>query len=97
MTVPSYVFQSPYPQPVQYGRPDPVASARQTEEENTQKLSGTKTETEQKAQEYKYSATSQTGNSVNVAASSTDSGVTSALSEFTSVNTQVQAAAAYSA
>lgn len=97
MNVSSYIFQSPYPQAVQFGRPDPVAEAQKQQEENTKQLSQTTTDTSQKAEQYQYTATSQTGSSVNVAASSTDSGVTGALAEFTSVNTQVQAAAAYSA
>jgi hypothetical protein len=97
MTVPSYIFQSPYPSPVQFGRPDPVAQAQQEAEENTKQLSNTATPLQQEANSYEYSVTSQTGSSVNVAASTADTGVSSSLAEFTTVNNQQQAAAAYSA
>jgi hypothetical protein len=97
MTIPSYIFQSPYPNPVQFGRPDPVAQAQQEAQENTEQLSTTPTQVQQEAQSYEYSVTSPTGSSVNVAASTADSGVSSSLAEFTTVNTQQQAAAAYSA
>lgn len=97
MTVPSYIFQSPYPSPVQFGRPDPVAQAQEKAQENTEQLSTTPTAVQQEAQTYEHSVTSSTGSSVNVAASTADSGVSSSLAEFTSVNSQQQAAAAYSA
>ena len=97
MNIPSYIFQSPYPSPVQFGRPDPVAQAQQQAQENTEQLSNTATPLQQEAQTYEYSVTSSTGSSVNVAASTADSGVSSSLAEFTTVNSQQQAAAAYSA
>ena len=97
MDVTSYIFQSPYPQAVQFGRPDPVAAAQQKQQENSAQLSTTANQTQQEAKAYQYSATSQTGASVNVAASTSDSGVAASLDAFTTVNTQVQASAAYSA
>ena len=97
MDVTSYVFQSPYPQPVQFGRPDPVAQAQQKQQENSERLTTIGNDTQREVQQYQYAATSQTGSAVNVAASTTDAGVSASLEAFTNVNTQVQASAAYSA
>jgi hypothetical protein len=97
MNVSSYIFQSPYPQQVQFGRPDPVAESQQKADENTRQLGATKSATQQQSETYEYGTVSQTGSSVNVAASSTDTGVSASLSAFTTVNSQIQAAAAYSA
>jgi hypothetical protein len=97
MQVASYVFQSPYPQPVQYGRPDPVAEAQQQQSENSEALGTTPNATQQEAESYQYTATSKTGSSVNVAASSGDTGVSSSLEAFSSANSQAQAVTAYSA
>ncbi len=94
MQVSSYVFQSPYPSAVQVGRPDPQA---QKEEENNaavDTLSSITNQTKNDAQAYKAQVS--TGASVNVAASSTDTAVSSSLGEFTTLNAQNQAAEAYS-
>jgi len=89
MTVSSYIFQSPYPQAVQFGRPDPVAQAQEKTQAYTEKLSVTPSNTEQGVA-YQTSLPS-----LNVATSSMDAGVTASLNSFASANSQVQAAAAY--
>ena len=97
MNVSSYIFQSPYPQQVQFGRPDPVVQAQQKAEENTQQLGTTKSAAQQVSEIFQSSTVAQTAPSVNVAASTSDAGVTASLSAFTTLNSQLQAAAAYSA
>lgn len=89
MTVSSYIFQSPYPQAVQFGRPDPVAQAQEKSQANTEGLSTVQSSSQQPQSAPKSLP------SLNVAASSADAGVTSSLNSFTTVNSQVQAAAAY--
>jgi len=94
MNVTSYIFQSPYPSPIQVGRPDPQS---QTAEEPS-KVEDAPVQKNAKSQPgadaYVAQATS-SGDSVNVAASSTDSGVSSSLNEFTSLNNKTQAVDAY--
>ncbi len=95
MNVTSYVFQSPYPQPVQFGQPDPVAKAQEQMQESSQEFSSAPTPTQQEAEGFLGSITASAAPSVNVAASTSDSGVSSALSDFSTANAQVQAASAY--
>lgn len=95
MQVSSYLFQSPYPQQVQFGTTDPVAQSQQTQQDNSTQIAQTPTTTQQQAGQYQYTATSQTGSSVNVAASSTNVGVATSLETFTAASNQMQAAQAY--
>jgi hypothetical protein len=97
MYIPSYIFQSPYPQQVQFGRPDPVAQAQQKAEETTQQAAAIQTAPQQERALYDLGSVTQEKSSVNVAASSADAGVSASLAAFTTLNSQVQAAATYSA
>lgn len=94
MKVSSYIFQSPYPSPIQIGRPDPLAKTEEEPKKAVEELSQTSKKPQPSAEAYLAQATG-TGASVNVAASSTNSGVSSSLSEFTTLNTQTQASEAY--
>lgn len=94
MNIPSYIFQSPYPSPIQVGRPDPQAEQKEVESKPVETLSQTTKKTQPGAEAYVAQATG-SGASVNVAASSTDSGLSSSLGEFTSLNNKSQAAEAY--
>ncbi len=94
MQVSSYVFQSPYPSAVQVGRPDPLAQKQEDDASAVDALSQAGNQSMRDAQAYKAQVSR--GASVNVAASSTDSGVSSSLGEFTSLNAQNLAAEAYS-
>jgi len=95
LEVTSYIFQSPYPSNVQYGRPDPLSQTQERQQENTQALSSTPDTAQNSAQSYAASQPS-AAVSVNVAASSTDAGVSASMETFSTLNSQVQAAAAYS-
>ncbi len=94
MKVESYVFQSPYPSPVQLGRPDPLAQAEEKTTEAVNSIADATNQSKRDAQNYKAQLSS--GASVNVAASSTDKGLSSSLSEFTALNAKAQATGAYS-
>lgn len=94
MNVSSYIFQSPYPSPIQIGRPDPSATVEEEPKKAVAELSEKSAKPQPSADAYVAQATN-SGASVNVAASSTDSGVSSSLNEFTTLNTQTQAADAY--
>jgi hypothetical protein len=94
MNVSSYIFQSPYPSPIQVGRPDPQAEKQEVESKPVETLTQTSNKVQPSAEPYIAQATG-SGASVNVAASSTDSGVSSSLGEFTSLNNKSQAAEAY--
>ena len=94
MNISSYIFQSPYPSPIQVGRPDPQAEQQEVESKPAETLSQTTKKTQPGAEAYVAQATN-SGASVNVAASSTDNGLSSSLGEFTSLNNKSQAAEAY--
>lgn len=95
MNVSSYIFQSPYPSPIQIGRPDPSAQVEEEPKKAVEELAqGNVAKPQPSADAFLAQATN-SGNSVNVAASSTDSGVSSSLGEFTTLNTQTQATEAY--
>jgi hypothetical protein len=94
MNISSYIFQSPYPSPIQVGRPDPQAEKQEVESKPVETLTQTTNKVQPSAEAYVAQATG-SGSSVNVAASSTDSGVSSSLGEFTSLNNKSQAAEAY--
>ena len=94
MQVSSYIFQSPYPSSFQVGRPDPLAKTQEESSAATDALSDIGNQSKRDAQAYKAQAS--TGASVNVAVSSTDSGVSEALSTFTTLSAKNQAAEAYS-
>jgi hypothetical protein len=89
MNIQSYTFQSPYPSPIQTGKPVPEP---ETQEQTQVAQSETpKTPTQQKAELYESSM--ERSQSLNVANSSTT--LSSSLSEFTRINTQLQAQQAY--
>lgn len=92
MNISSYIFQSPYPSPIQVGRPDPQAEKQEVESKPVETLAQTSKKTNPGAEAYVAQVT---GSSVNVAASSADKGVSSSLGEFTSLNNKSQAAEAY--
>ncbi len=92
MNIQSYTFTSPYPSQMQMGKAVPEPEEQKPLE--APKAQEIKSETAQKADSYVSSISS--SSSVNVANSSTDSAVASSLSEFTQINTQVQAEQAYS-
>ena len=94
MNIPSYIFQSPYPSPIQVGRPDSQAEKQEVESKPVETLAQSSKKTNPGAQAYVAQATG-SGASVNVAASSTDNGVSSSLGEFTSLNNKSQATEAY--
>ena len=95
MNIPSYIFQSPYPSPIQVGRPDPQAEKQEVESKPVETLTQTTNRVQPSSEAYIAQATGSAGASVNVAASSTDSGVSSSLGEFTNLNNKSQAAEAY--
>ena len=96
MTVSSYIFQSPYPQSVQFGRPDPVAEAQTKVQDTTEKTENVTNQGIKEAEQYLQNVTSSPAASINVAGSSTDTGVSASLEGFTALNNQVQALEAYS-
>ena len=94
MNVTSYTFQSPYPNQVQVGRPDPQSQQQSQQSEAVNNFSEAANKpTEQEASAYLAQAT--TGASVNVASASTDVGVSSALDSFSTASSQLQATEAY--
>lgn len=92
MEIQSYVFQSPYPTAVQVGRPDPQ-TVQSDENEAVETLSNTGNVPVQEAAPSEFQSTL---SNVNVAVSSTDSGVSDSLDTFSSLSTQAQASEAYS-
>ena len=94
MNISSYIFQSPYPSPIQVGRPDPQAEQQEVESKPVETLAQTTAKVQPNSDAYVAQATG-SGSSVNVAASSTDSSMSSSLGEFTSLNNKSQAAEAY--
>jgi len=93
MEVSSYVFQSPYPSAIQVGRPDPQSSNEDKSTEVIDTLSKANNSTLQEAQSYKFQSTL---SSVNVAVSSTDTGLSSSLESYNTLKGQAQASDAYS-
>lgn len=94
MNVTSYIFQSPYPSPVQIGRPDPQAKVEDEPSKVAEAPIQTSSKTQPGADAYVAQAT-KSGGSVNVASSSTDSGVSSSLQSFSSINKQSKVIEAY--
>ena len=95
MNISSYVFQSPYPNQIQIGRPDPAVQQQEQQNEAVDALAQNANQSTRQNAEA-YLAQNQTGASVNVASVSTEPAVSTALEGFSSANTQAQAAAAYS-
>lgn len=95
MNISSYIFQSPYPSAIQVGRPDPQANAEEEKPKSVESPAQTSAKVQPNADAYVANST-KSGSSVNVAASSSDSGVSSSLGEFTSLNNKTQATEAYS-
>lgn len=94
MNISSYIFQSPYPSPIQVGRPDPQAEKEEAGTKPAETLAQTNKKAQPGAEAYVAQKTGSVS-FVNVVASSTDSGVSSSLGEFTSLNNKSQAAEAY--
>jgi hypothetical protein len=94
MNVSSYIFQSPYPNQFQIGRPDPSVKESEAQQDAVDSMSKASTQPLQQKTEG-YLAEAKTGASVNVAGSIVNSGVSSALEGFSAVNNQMQAVAAY--
>lgn len=95
MNVMSYVFQSPYPSPVQTGRPDPLSKVEEEPKRSVEEPVPSSTKVQPNADAFIAQATS-SWKSVNIAASSTDSAVSNSLTAFTRLNAQTQATNAYS-
>ena len=95
MNIPSYIFQSPYPSPIQVGRPDPLAQKAEEESKPVETLAQATNKAQPNADAYLAQVTGSKP-SVNVAASSTDNSVSSSLGNFISLNNKTQAAEAYS-
>ena len=93
MDVKTYIFQSPYPSAVQLGRPDPLADTSSQDKEAVDALKSTGDVQQREASFYK--SQSSAAASVNVALSSTDSALSESLDGFASLNSAVQASAAY--
>ncbi len=90
MTVSSYLFQSPYSQPVQMGRPDPMAKEQKvdTSQNPVQDVKSTAPE------QVKLKQTLDTGATISVTALAGSEGQKAA-DTFKTVNTKIQAQSAY--
>ncbi|PHR55765.1 MAG: hypothetical protein COA44_09930 [Arcobacter sp.] len=93
MEVTRYIFQSPYSSAIQVGRPDPTVSSQNDSQEAVDALSKAGNTSLKEAESYKFQSRL---SSVNVAVSSTDTGLSSSLDSFSSLNGQVQANETYS-
>jgi len=93
MEVKTYVFQSPYPSAVQVGRPDPLAT--ESTAADTQAVDALKSAGDDTQREASFYQSQSTSSSINVAVSTSDSGVSESLEGFNSLNTTLQANAAY--
>lgn len=91
MQVSSYIFQSPYSQPLQVGRPDPAAVKEQTsntqealkeQQKNSTEITGAKSKQEQQETFIKSSAIYQTDQSYNATALS--------VQDFTALSKEAQ-------
>jgi len=91
MTVSSYLFQSPYSQPVQIGRPDPSAQAQKTDSATQSLAKETKVSAPAQAE---VKPTQESGVSINLTALSGSEGQKAA-NIFNAANTKVQAQSAY--
>ena len=91
MTVNSYLFQSPYSQPVQVGRPDPLAQVQKTDTAAQNLAKETKVAVPAQSE---VKPTLETGVSINLAALSGSDGQKAA-NVFNAANTKVQAQSAY--
>jgi len=91
MTVSSYLFQSPYTQPVQMGRPDPSAQAQKTDSAIQNLVKETKVAA---LAQTEVKPTQETGVSINLTALSGSEGQKAA-NVFNAENTKVQAQNAY--
>lgn len=94
MNVGSYIFQSPYPSPIQVGRPDPQAKM----EEGSGNTAEASVQPAVKAQPDASAFVAQKTKpvpSVNVVASSTNSALSSSLESFSSINKQAKVVEAY--
>jgi hypothetical protein len=91
MTVSSYLFQSPYSQPVQMGRPDPLAQVQKTDTATQNLAKETKVAVPAQSE---VKPTLETGVSINLAALSGSDGQKAA-NVFNAANTKVQAQSAY--
>lgn len=94
MEIPRYVFQSPYPFATQVGRPDPQAQTQQNQESDIAALS--QTDQQRSVSSSEYISQSSSASSLNVALSSVDSGVSSSLDSFSTLNSQIKAIEAFS-
>ncbi len=94
MNISSYVFQSPYPNQFQIGRPDPSLKQNEQQQEAADGFNKIAQQPLQKEVEG-YLSSAKTGASVNVANSVANSDVSAAIESFTSANNLVQAASAY--
>lgn len=91
MTVSSYLFQSPYSQPVQTGRPDPMAKEQKVEPISQNPVQEVKSTT---PEQVKVKPTLDTGATINVTALAGSEGQ-KAVDTFKTVNTKIQAQSAY--
>ena len=93
MEVPTYIFQSPYPSAIQVGRPNPQAQTSSDSTGAVDALSQTDKKTNENSEPYVSQQNS--GSSVNVAVSSTDTAVSSSLDTFSSLSSLDKATEAY--
>ncbi|HZF71016.1 hypothetical protein [Sulfuricurvum sp.] len=91
MTVSSYLFQSPYSQPVQIGRPDPSAQAQKSDSATQNLAKETKVSAPAQAE---VKPTQEMGASINLMALSGSEGQKAA-NVFNAANIKVQAQSAY--
>ena len=84
MNVTSYTFQSPYPNQVQIGRPDPQTQQQSQQKEAVDTFAGAAGKPTQKEADA-YLSSSMTGASVNVAGSTANNSVTPAAATSTGV------------
>jgi fatty acid/phospholipid biosynthesis enzyme len=92
MEVQSYLFQSPYHTSVQVGRPNPAAEEEESAVESQTLVAASDQKNSSLEQVLKLSQ----ADSVNVAVSLSNSGVSSALAQFSDLNAAVQEQSAYS-
>lgn len=91
MTVTSYLFQSPYSQPVQVGRPDPLAKEQKIESASQNPVQEVKSTAPEQA---KVKPTLDTGVTINLTALAGSNGQKAA-DTFKTINTKVQAQSVY--
>lgn len=91
MTVSSYLFQSPYSQPVQTGRPDPMAKEQKVEPVSQNPVQEVKSAA---PEQVKVKPAADSGVSINITALAGSDGQKAA-DTFNSANTKIQAQSAY--